>query len=338
MSTVIVPAYNPDEKLLEVIKDIKSYNIDRIIVVNDGSKKECDEIFNSIKSDVILLTHEINKGKGVALKTAMKYIKELGIEDKVLTIDADAQHKMEDGIKLLENLESSNKEFVTGSRTFKEKVPLKNRIGNVINSYTFMLLSGKKVKDTLNGLRAFNTNLIDFLLEVEGERYEYEMNVIIQCAKNKINIKEVPIDVVYHEGENTSHFRAIIDSIRIYGTMLVYLGSSFISFIIDYIVFILTMAVTKELIISNVIARVISATCNFLLNSKIVFRQKKITIKQVVQYAFLAIFVLVINTTLLQIITNKLPLPALTKVITEVIILAFNYIIQKKIIFKNKNK
>ncbi|MBR6641005.1 MAG: bifunctional glycosyltransferase family 2/GtrA family protein [Clostridia bacterium] len=338
MSTVIVPAYNPDEKLLEVIKDIKSNNIDRIIVVNDGSKKECDEIFNSIKSDVILLTHEINKGKGVALKTAMKYIKELGIEDKVLTIDADGQHKMEDGIKLLENLESGKKEFVTGSRTFKEKIPLKNRIGNVINSYTFMLLSGKKVKDTLNGLRAFNTNLIEFLLEVEGERYEYEMNVIIQCAKNKINIKEVPIDVVYHEGENTSHFRAILDSIRIYGTMLVYLGSSFISFIIDYIVFILTMAVTKELIISNVIARVISATCNFLLNSKIVFRQKKITIKQVVQYAFLAIFVLVINTTLLQIITNKLPLPALTKVITEVIILAFNYIIQKKIIFKNKNK
>ncbi|MBR6689293.1 MAG: bifunctional glycosyltransferase family 2/GtrA family protein [Clostridia bacterium] len=338
MSTVIVPAYNPDEKLLEVIKDIKSYNIDRIIVVNDGSKKECDEIFNSIKSEVILLIHEINKGKGVALKTAMKYIKELGIEDKVLTIDADGQHKIEDGIKLLENLESGKKEFVTGSRTFKEKIPLKNRIGNVINSYTFMLLSGKKVKDTLNGLRAFNTNLIEFLLEVEGERYEYEMNVIIQCAKNKINIKEVPIDVVYHEGENTSHFRAIIDSIRIYGTMLVYLGSSFISFIIDYIVFILTMAVTKELIISNVIARVISATCNFLLNSKIVFRQKKITIKQVVQYAFLAIFVLVINTTLLQIITNKLPLPALTKVITEVIILAFNYIIQKKLIFKNKNK
>lgn len=338
MSTVIVPAYNPDEKLLGVIKDIKSYNIDRIIVVNDGSKKECDEIFNSIKSDVILLTHEINKGKGVALKTAMKYIKELGIEDKVLTIDADGQHKMEDGIKLLENLESGKKEFVTGSRTFKEKISLKNRIGNVINSYTFMLLSGKKVNDTLNGLRAFNTNLIEFLLEVEGERYEYEMNVIIQCAKNKINIKEVPIDVVYHEGENTSHFRAILDSIRIYGTMLVYLGSSFISFIIDYIVFILTMAVTKELIISNVIARVISATCNFLLNSKIVFRQKKITIKQVVQYAFLAIFVLVINTTLLQIITNKLPLPALTKVITEVIILAFNYIIQKKIIFKNKNK
>ena len=195
MSTVIVPAYNPDEKLLEVIKDIKSYNIDRIIVVNDGSKKECDEIFNSIKSDVILLTHEINKGKGVALKTAMKYIKELGIEDKVLTIDADGQHKMEDGIKLLENLESGKKEFVTGSRTFKEKIPLKNRIGNVINSYTFMLLSGKKVNDTLNGLRAFNTNLIEFLLEVEGERYEYEMNVLMTAARDGIEIDEPTIEL-----------------------------------------------------------------------------------------------------------------------------------------------
>ena len=338
MSTVIVPAYNPDEKLLGVIKDIKSYNIDRIIVVNDGSNEFSKEIFDAIKNDVILLTHEINKGKGVALKTAMKCIKELGIEDKVLTIDADGQHKMKDGIKLLEVLENGKKEFVTGSRTFKEKIPLRNRIGNIINSYTFMLLSGKKVNDTLNGLRAFSTTLIDFLLEIEGERYEYEMNVIIQCAKNKVNIKEVPIDVVYHEGENSSHFRALIDSIRIYGTMLIYLGSSFISFIIDYIIFLLTMAITHHLIISNVVARLISATCNFLLNSKVVFRQKKITLKQVIQYTALAIVVLVINTTLLNIITNKLPLPALTKVITEVIIMVFNYIIQKKIIFRNKNK
>ncbi len=336
MSTVIVPAYNPDEKLLEVIKDIKSYNIDRIIVVNDGSKAECDKIFAEAEKSATVLVHKENKGKGVAIKTAMKYIRDLRIEDKVLTIDADGQHKMSDGIRLLEGLELGKRELVTGKRNFKVKMPFKNKLGNLINTYTFILLSGKKVSDTQNGMRAFGTNLIDFLLEIEGERYEYEINGLVQCVKNKVDIKEVDVEVLYFEGNSSSHFRALVDSFRVYGTMFVYLGSSLISFVIDYISFLTIFYITNHLAMANIIARLISATCNFLLNSKVVFKQKKIKFKQILQYALLAVCVLAVNTTLLHIITDKLPMPALTKIITEVIIYIFNYIIQKKVIFKNE--
>ncbi len=337
MSTVIVPAYNPDEKLIGVIEDIKSYNIDRIIVVNDGSKEECNKIFDAIEKDATILVHKENRGKGIAVKTAMKYIRDLRIEDKVLIVDADGQHKMSDGIKLIEALELGKREFVTGRRNFKAEMPLKSKVGNLINKYTFMMLSGKKVSDTLNGLRAFGTDLIDFLLSIEGERYEYEINVLVQCVKNKVEIKEVDIDVLYFEGNKSSHFRALIDSVRIYGTMFVYLGSSLISFVIDYISFLIMLFITNHLVVSNIVARLISATCNFILNSKVVFRKKKITLKQVLQYVLLAICVLAVNTTLLHIITDKLPMPAITKIITEVVICIFNYIIQKKVIFKKEN-
>lgn len=337
MSTVIVPAYNPDEKLIGVIEDIKSYNVDRIIVVNDGSKEECNKIFDDIEKDAIILVHRENRGKGTAIKTAMKYIRNLRIEDKILIVDADGQHKMSDGIRLLETLEIGKKEIVTGRRNFKGKIPFKNKLGNLINKYTFMLLSGKKVGDTLNGLRAFGTNLIDFLLSIEGKRYEYEINVLVQCVKNRVNIKEVDVEVLYFEGNKSSHFRALIDSVKIYGTMLIYLGSSLISFVIDYIIFLIGFYITNNLAFSNIVARIISATCNFLLNSKVVFRQNKIKVKQIIQYTLLALVVLAANTTLLHLITNKLPLPAVTKIITEIIIFIFNYIIQKKVIFNKEN-
>ena len=92
MSIIIIPAYNPDSKLIELIKKIKQHDINKIIVVNDGSNISSKPIFDKICSDVILLTHKQNLGKGEGIKTGLKYIKQQNLKDKILIMDADGQH------------------------------------------------------------------------------------------------------------------------------------------------------------------------------------------------------------------------------------------------------
>lgn len=219
MSIIIIPAYNPDDKLIKIVKDIKQFKIYEIVVVNDGSVEE--SIFNKINNEVILLSHDKNYGKGVAIKTALQYIKQKNINDKILIMDADGQHKIQDGIKLLNELDINKKEIIIGKRNFKEKIPLKSKVGNVIAKYLFRIFCGQCIYDTQTGLRAFNSNIIDMLIDIKGDRFEYEINMLIQCAKKKIKIKELDIETIYEKGNSSSHYRVILDSLKI--------GSAFIT-------------------------------------------------------------------------------------------------------------
>ena len=336
MSIIIIPAYNPDSKLIELIKKIKQHDINKIIVVNDGSNISSKPIFDKICSDVILLTHKQNLGKGEGIKTGLKYIKQQNLKDKILIMDADGQHKIEDGIKLLKELNINKKELVIGKRNFGNKIPIKSKLGNIITKYFFRIFTGKWVEDTQTGLRAFGTNLIDDLINISGSRYEYEINMLIQCIRNNVEIKEVPIETIYIEGNKSSHFRYFIDSIRIYSTMILFAGSAFLSFLVDYVSFLIIFYICKNTVISNIIARIISGTFNFIINSKIVFNQKKIKTSQVIQYIALALTVLVINTNVLLFINSKINNAEISKVITEIILFLINYLIQKIIIFKKK--
>ncbi len=210
--TIIIPSLNPNNKLLELVNNLLESGFKDIIVVNDGSAPEYDAIYNVLPKQVKLLKHDINKGKGAAIKTALKELKNT---DAFITVDSDGQHSVEDVFKIKEAL--TKYDVVLGTRNFKLKnVPLRSRFGNKISSIAFKMETGINLKDTQTGLRGINIKHKDLALKTEGNRYEYEMNFLTNLAKNKIKIHTVSIKTIYEDNNKGSHFNVIRDSILIH--------------------------------------------------------------------------------------------------------------------------
>ena len=260
MSVVIIPAYKPDETLVTITDQLWGYGC-RIVVVDDGSGEKYQPIFEKISDISIILRHSENRGKGAAIKTALTYVKEEFWDGNVIGVmDCDGQHLPEDMMKLFTFAATHRKTMVLGVREVGKDMPLKSRLGNQITRTVFRLLSGVKVTDTQTGLRAFSSELLDQLISVEGERYEYEMNVLMVLAKAGIPIEEVPIHTIYRDKNNSgSHFRAVQDSIRIYKDIFKFMLSSFSSFILDYVLFSLFMIFLPHtaalVLVANIAAR-----------------------------------------------------------------------------------
>lgn len=334
--TIIIPAYNPDEHIIGVLDGLKKYNV---IVVDDGSKNK--DIFLKVKKykNVTLLTHVINMGKGKAMKTGMKYVYDNLKEDGVIFVDADGQHKTKDIDKVISVFNNNKESLIIGSRCFKGEIPWKSKMGNNITKTLFKIFTFKTVNDTQSGLRAINTKYIPYMLEVNGDRYDYEMNILLGLV-NKIKIIEVPIETVYEDMENsTSHFKVFRDSFLIYKSFLKFILSSIICFIIDYGLFSLLSSLIGSkpvnIFISNITSRFVSSSINYNLNKRFVFRcNKKNTLTN---YILLVILVILLNSFILNIFVNVLSINVyLSKLIVEFILFIFNFFVEQKIIFREE--
>ncbi len=353
---VLIPAYKPDEKMLKLLDALKEegYNI---VVVNDGSGKEYNKIFDSL-SGVTLLTHPQNRGKGAALKTGISYIQKNTQFDFIITADADGQHTPEDIGKLADFLVNTNEKFVIGSRKFTGNVPFKSKAGNKLTIGAYALASGVKIGDTQTGLRGFSRTLYDELCQLEGDRYEYEINVLLYVAKKKIKINEIEIETIYIDENASSHFHPVRDSIKIYSCILKYCISSVTSFIVDFLLFHLflfllpflfsketyalgSLATIKGATIitaaAPALARVFSSILNFTLNKKFVFKSEEKTSSAAVKYFLLVAFVLVFNSVFIVLFKEIFGNSTIAYIITQIISVAINYLIQKKFIFKSKS-
>lgn len=245
---VVIPAYEPDEKLLGVLRDFTAQTTYPIVVVNDGSSDACRPVFDAVSAfeRVTLLEHEVNKGKGAAMKTAFAYIADhFPASEGVITVDADGQHLLADCLKVCAEYEAHPTLLVTGSRQFQGKVPLRSRFGNAITRGVFHLTTGKRVYDTQTGLRAFSVSRIPEMLALQGDRYEYEIHQLLFCCTKGTGVYEVPIETVYIDDNQSSHFDTLRDSAKIYKVIFKYLGptflkfmsTSFLSFLIDFLSF-----------------------------------------------------------------------------------------------------
>ena len=341
---IIIPAYHPDHVLPPMTREICDLGY-RVIVVNDGSGDAYDEVFSALDPRVTLLVHPVNRGKGAALKTAYAHIQKEtapdGQRSVIGTMDADGQHTIPDVIRVMEAAGEQQGKLVLGVRVIDKQMPWKSRMGNAITRGVFRLLAGARVSDTQTGLRAFDTSLLSFMLSVEGDRYEYEMNVLSATAK-RFGTKgffEVPIETVYRDEQNsTSHFHPVRDSFRIYRHLIKFAGSSLISFLVDYGLFCLfswllglwipLAAVT----VANIAARIISAVVNYNLNCRVVFEGKP-TPKSALEYALLCGFILAINCGVLY-LWGLTPIPVwISKLFTEGIMFFVSYFVQKKVVF-----
>lgn len=220
---ILIPAYKPDIKMINLTETLLKEGYE-ILVVNDGSGKEFDEIFSKLDKRITLLNHEVNKGKGRAMKTGFEYILENSPDSEgVIAVDADGQHLPDDIAKVKEKMVEKPDWIVIGSRLFKGDVPLRSRFGNSVTRFVFAVVSGLRLSDTQTGLRGIPYSRLKEMSELEGERYEYEMNMLMYIARKKIPISEVFIETVYIEDNASSHFNTVKDSIKIYKIIFKYI-------------------------------------------------------------------------------------------------------------------
>lgn len=330
----LIPAYEPDSKLIQLTKNLYDRNF-KCIIVDDGSGKCYKNIFESCKEYAYIISYEKNMGKGYALKTGLDYIKNNFMDYTVLTIDSDGQHRVEDAEKLAHFAMNNKDTLVLGMRKRDKKVPLKSKIGNEITRFIYKLSTKVDVYDTQTGLRAFSDELVDEMLRIDGDKYEYEMNVLLKFARSKIKIKEIEIQTIYIENNRGSHFNVVKDSFKIYKEIIKFSLSSITSFIIDYGLYGLFTIIFNNVIFANITARIISSNYNFFINKLVVFKSDKEVLKSYMQYFLLVITMLTLNTILLNTLVDFCNINKyVAKIITELTLFIINWIVQKKLIFK----
>ena len=343
---IIIPSYKPNrEIMMEFIQKVKS-KFKNIVVVDDGSGEEYTKFFEYLQEEgITVLKHYINFGKGRGIKTAFNYV--LNNYPNItgtVTADCDGQHYIADIIKCAEKLRENPEKLVIGYRNFDEKqVPLRSRLGNKITRKVFSTFVGIKITDTQSGLRAFGRNTMKKFLTTSGERYEYETNMLIDCKEKDIEIAEVPIETVYISNNSGSHFNPIKDSVMIYKLFAKYIISSLSSFILDIFLYTLFINLLPEIknniitkiVVATVVARIISASYNFVLNSKVVFKNKNKD--SIIKYFILCGVQMFISAFAVSKLFEVLHVNStLIKVIVDTIIFVINFVIQREWVFKKK--
>ena len=343
-TALVIPAYKPGREMLELLERFRGNEDFQPVVVDDGSGEAFREIFDAVPDYAILLRHEVNRGKGAALKTAIAYIlKELPDCELALTADADGQHRYEDILMVNESAKKNPGALVLGGRRFDGDVPFRSRFGNGITRQVFAIASGRKVYDTQTGLRVFGRAAMERFLQVPGDRYEYEINMLLDAAQSGMPIIEEAIQTVYLNDNESSHFNPFRDSIKIYMCIFKFCASSLMAFLIDYVLVILLSALTgalgKELslAVSVVCARLVSASANFAVNRSVVFKGNETLGRAALKYASLAICILLANLALMYVLNIVLGWPvALAKIVVEVLLFAVSFVIQGKFVYRGK--
>ena len=345
----LIPAYEPGEVLLELLPQVQKAGFE-IIIIDDGSGAEYAPLFERAKVFGTVLKHEHNHGKGAALKTGYSYIfMRYNNPCTIVTIDADGQHRVEDALAICAIADENPDVLVLGSRKLSGKIPLRSQFGNTITRLVYRLSTGLAVHDTQTGLRAFSSEQLPLMMGIEGERYEYEMNVLLEYARKKIPIVEHKIETIYLNNNESSHFNVLKDSYRVYKEILKFSASSLIGFLVDYCLYGILLFVTtllgpafgitylQGIRIANIGARIVSASVNFTLNRKLVFQSNTGLLQSAVKYFLLALLILIGNTFVLEFLVVTLHIPSMVaKIITEILFFAVSWTVQKCIIFRKK--
>ncbi len=342
---IVIPSLDPDEKLIKTVDGLKAAGFANFVLVDDGSAPENHKFFPSESENITVLRHRTNRGKGSALKTAFRYILDNCTDDfAVITVDGDGQHLPHDVVKVALAL-TNDSTIVLGCRDFDDKnVPKRSRFGNKTTSLVFKLLCGLKITDTQTGLRAFPKALIRELLDIKGDRFEYETNMLLKCGQLGAQLTEVKIDTVYIEENKTSHFHPIKDSLRIYRFIFMYFISAFLSFVTDISLFYVFCKLFSTVFgvwaeaVATVSARFCSSVLNFTLNRKAVFESKKKIRETLFRYIILATCQMAVSAglvTLICFILRSTPFGStLVKIAVDTLLFFVSYRIQRCWVFR----
>lgn len=161
---VVIPAYEPDQKLIKLVSELINENKCKILIVDDGSGDKFKYIFDKVSDlGAKVLSYEKNKEKGGALKTGFSMLKNSKDNDIIITADCDGQHLPKDIFKIYQCAKQNKDNLILGTRHFSGEVPLRSSFGNKVTSAVFEIINGEKVSDTQTGLRGFSENMLDWL-------------------------------------------------------------------------------------------------------------------------------------------------------------------------------
>lgn len=339
---VLIPSYNPNEQLIKVVHALTSLSVNNIVIVNDGSDKECEHIFEALShlKQCHVIHHAVNLGKGRALKTGFNYIS-LNFPNYwgIVTADGDGQHTPTDIIKVSDAMLKPGFGLILGARVFSKDVPLRSYLGNVITRYVFRVLIGQKLTDTQTGLRGIPPKIVPFLISLKGERYEYETNMLIAARELNIEITEIHIQTVYLNENQSSHFNPFFDSIKIYFLLLRFLFSSISTSFIDFVFFGAMLFFTNSIFTSIFLARIVAGTFNFAVNKMFVFKSKGDLLKTYLKY-FTLVFALgfIAYLAITYVHTKWIYNIFLAKVTVESLLFLASFAIQRDFIFTRKQE
>lgn len=348
---VIIPSFHPDEKLLRLIEALyKGGELGlTVILLDDGSGSQYADIFRKAKDQYgcHLLSHSSNRGKGRALKTAFQYaLEQFPDSVGVVTVDGDGQHAVNDVFACMRTLSEHPDHFILGCRSFEGGgVPLKSRFGNRLTCKVLSYTNGMNLSDTQTGLRAIPQSFIKTLLDVPGERYEFEMNMLLACSERHIPVLEVPVQTIYLENNKHSHFRPIVDSLKIYAVFIRYLLSSLSSFLLDISVFAVSVFLLKDLIpvqyilYATALARGCSSLFNYFVNKHLVFRvgwEKRTMLK----YYFLSLLQMAVSGLMVSYIyfMSSGVGETIIKILVDTLLFFLSFMIQRNWVFKGAEK
>lgn len=347
---ILIPAYKPDQSLVRLARALRAQDPDaEILVIDDGSGSTYAPIFTELRIDgVTVQTHPANKGKGAALRTGIAWAKANRPGEVIVTADADGQHLPRDifrvGVRTETAAAAGQRSIILGVRTKPDpnageegtKVPLRSKIGNSATVGFFALATGARVADTQTGLRGFTPQILDWLLQIPGDKYEYEFSMLLRATRADVELVQVPIVKVYEPGNPTSHFRPLQDSARIYASLLLFLASSFLTgFLVDAIALFVLVGMGAPLLAAVVGARVISALTNFTVNRMLMHDggARPSASSSLVRYTVLAVGILAANAALMETLTGLGVSLLVAKILTELILIPVSFAVQRRWVF-----
>ena len=368
---VIIPSLDPDEKFVNTVDGMAAAGFKHIVMVDDGSHEERKSFFKEAQAKhpdcCHLLVHEVNKGKGRALRDAFAWIAE-NLPDVygAVTVDGDGQHTPEDTVRVAEEMAAKPGSVIIGCRDFSlSHVPTHNRLGNRISSFVYRVVYGIKLSDTQTGLRGIPAEYLKALSDVDGDRYEYETNMLIYLQDHKIPYSEIPIQTVYIDDNSSSHFHVIKDSYRIYKPIILFVLGSCIATVVDLVVFTLLNSATESaleggsgliysivraiqglgleqtfaaLLLPTVIARIISSLVDYNFSRTKVFSSKDPAKKTIWKYYVICIARMILSWLGVSFLTDVLKahglVVTLLKVIWDLVLFFISYNWQRTWVFK----
>ena len=351
MTPIVIPAYEPDSRMLDLLQAMKEKNLGPVIIVDDGSGPAYAGLFAQAQDYVrelggTILTHEVNRGKGRALKTAFAHILD-AYPDAVgcVTADSDGQHTTECILSVRRALEDHPDNLVLGVRQFDgEGVPWRSRAGNKITEKVFSYVSGVHVTDTQTGLRGIPRAFMKELLDVQGERFEFEMQMLLESAGD-YPVLEVPIQTIYDSKDNhQTHFNTFSDSVKIYRILakkyLKYVFASVSSCVIDLALFAVFCFFLKGrlpayITVSTVLARAISSVYNYVITYKVVFASKQKVAVSGMKFFILVLVQMGLSALLVTAGCALLPFApeVAVKAVVDTVLFFISYKVQQKYIF-----
>ena len=361
-TVILIPTLHPDHLLTQYVDDLVIHGFQHILVVDDGSGPDYEALFETLKHKpgCEVIGYPVNGGKGHAIKYGLGYIQaKFPDAPGVVTADSDGQHTAPDVLKVSLALQAHPDDLIIGTRDFKaHNVPKKSRAGNRLTSFFFALLYGKWLPDTQTGLRGFSKELISFMLDVPGERFEYEMNMLIIASGRHIDFQVVTIQTIYIEENRRTHFRPFQDSMQIYiqlfKNFFKYASASGLSTVLDIVLFtlldkwLLPLAgispvqtllwnISLQVMLATAIARAFSAVFNYKANKSFVFQIGK-SKGSLARYLLLAVLVMAMSAGMVSSLHSWLGMDkTLLKAIVDTILFFVNYRMQRSWVFADRS-